>query len=109
MLASTLLDRCWIHDRAMVSDGAGGVTEVFTRRVTPTPCRFGPLNDYDLSATANTTFGASSAAVSLPHDTVIDEGDHIEAATDGSMWLVTGRLTPPSVMATSMRVLVREL
>jgi hypothetical protein len=108
MVAKTFLDSVWIHRRTVISDGSGGSTESWVRDVMATPGRFGPLNDYDLSATANTTFGAASAAVSMPHTTLVAEGDRLEHGTDGSLWLVVGVLTPPGTLNTAMRVLVRE-
>lgn len=116
----TLLDRVYIHRRSLVSDGAGGQTTAHVRADKPVPARFSSLSDYDLSATANTTFGAASATVTFEVGTEIFEGDWIESTYDehgdpvpdgveGDKWLVTGRITPPSRLAIAVRVLVREL
>ena len=108
LVAGTLLDRAYVHDRTVVRT-PGGATETWVRRPKPTPCRFGQLSDYEMAATAGTTFSAAQAAVSLPHDADVDEGDRLESMVDGTMWAVVGRLTPPSVMTTASRVLIREL
>lgn len=109
LLQRYLLDRCVIHDAARVRDSTGGTSVSWTPRAAQTPCRWGRPTDAEATIVGGTVAGRASLALSLPVGTVIREGDRVVNTAGGDLHEVVANLTPSSVMATQVRVLVREV
>jgi hypothetical protein len=109
LLARFLLDRCVIYDAVRTRDATGGMTTTHTPRALGTPCRWGRPSDSEATVVGATVSGDASVALSLPIGTVIREGDRVRNVADDRMHEVVANMTPSSVMATQVRVLVREV
>ena len=109
LLAKFLLDACVIHDATLVRDSTGGSTTTYVARGVQTPCRWGKPTDAE--NTGSTSAGRAGVALSLPHGTVVREGSRVvnPATTPPKMHEVVANLTPASVMATQVRLLLREV
>lgn len=109
LIATSFLDLAIISDRAKTKDSTGGTIQVWTPRADPTKCRFVSLSD-DIAEQANgTEFGQATAIWLAPLGTDVAEGDKIHNQVDDSMWIVTRIITPPSNLAISVRVGIREV
>lgn len=110
LLLRYMLDRCVVLDRVTVKDGTGGTTATWQPRAAALPCRWGRPTDAEATVNGGALEGKASAALSLPYGTVIAEGSRVRNPADADReWEVVANLTPASVMATQVRVLVREV
>ena len=116
-MATTLLDRCLIADRATVDDDTGGQTVAMTPR-TGEPdlpagqhrCRFVKLRDDEVTARQGTPYGdAVQGVVFAWTKAPVPEGSHITNVLDGGVWIVVGRDSPDSVLAVFDRYLLGEV
>jgi hypothetical protein len=111
LLGRFLLDTCVVLDRAVVRDDTGGSTATWVARPTPLACRWGRPTDAEATVVGGVLEGKATAALSLPYGTTIAEGARVENPAEPAdrQWEVYANLTPASVMATQVRVLVREV
>lgn len=108
LIGTSFLDTCVIADRALVSDNKGGKKATWTARGQQEPCRFVALKDDEPKVAAGQEFGVPTAVWLAPLGIDVDEGDRITNLVDGSKWIVTSNLTPPSNLAISLRYGIRE-
>lgn len=108
-MATTLLDRCRIQDRALVTDTTGGKKETFTERPKTLNCRWVGLTENDPAIELDSVFGRAEMILELPLGTDIKEGDRIRNLADSVLWQATGNLTPPSNLAVVMRIPVHAV
>lgn len=109
LVATTFLDSCVISDRTLTRDSTGGYVQTWTERNEHEPCRFALLDDKLVKAAAGVEFGEATALLLLPLGVEIDEGDHVENLVESGLWIVTRDITPPSNLAVSIRVGIREV
>lgn len=109
LLARYMLDTCEVEDATRVRDATGGWTTTYAPRAAPLPCRWGRPTDTEATAAGAVVSGKALAALSLPHGTEVAEGARVRNPADDSRHTVVANLTPASVMATQVRVLVREV
>ena len=110
MQATTFLDDVLIHDRTKVRDTSGGWVDGWVPRARPVPGRFGRLTDAEAEILGASVVGEAVAALMLPLGTPIKEGDRVTNPVQPQrFWTVTGDLTPPSEMALSVRLSIREV
>ncbi len=109
LIATAFLDRCVIGDRSTVRDTTGGLVATWTNRTgSPVPCWFTSLADEAPAAVAGTVFGVPTATWLAPITTVCKEGDRLTNLADGSKWIITSNLTPPSATAVAVRMGIRR-
>lgn len=109
LIETTFLDTGVISDRSLVRDTRGGVVQTWTPRGSATACRFVGLTD-DLPAIhGDTAFGVPTASWLAPVGTDVDEGDKVVNGVDGSTWIFTSNITPPSELAICVRMGIREV
>lgn len=108
LIRTTFLDTCVIADRSLVRDNKGGLKPTWTARGQQEPCRFVALKDDEPVAKNGQEFGVPTAVWLAPLGIEVDEGDRITNQVDGSKWIVTSNLTPPSNLAVSLRYGIRE-
>lgn len=108
LLATTLLDRCVIHQRTWGADDTGGSTETFTPRNNGAqrPCRFVALKDNDPIVNLDSNFGRAEAALLFALNEVFAEGDRV--ISNGRTWRIVSIVTPPSEMAIVARAGIKE-
>lgn len=105
-----MLDTCEVEDAARVRDSSGGWTTSYTPRPEALPCQWGRPTDAEATAQGAVVSGKALAALSLPVDTpAVAEGARVRNPADGSRHVVVANLTPASVMAVQVRLLVREV
>jgi hypothetical protein len=109
LIATSFLDEAYISDRTVVKDSTGGTKQTWIERPDPVLSRFVALSD-DIAEQANgTEFGQATAMWLAPLGTDAAEGDKIRNPIDGGMWIVTRDITPPSNLAISVRLGIREV
>lgn len=110
LLADTFLDRAYLRDRAKVRDTTGGQKETWIERPSAVDCRFVQLKDDDPAISLNSVFGRTTAVLLLPVDvTPVKEGDRVRHAANGSVWVITGNLTPQSELAVATRLGIAQV
>lgn len=108
LIGTSFLDTCVIADRSLVRDSRGGQKATWTARSAQEPCRFVALKDDEPEVKNGQEFGVPTAVWMAPLGIEVDEGDRITNLLDGSKWIVTSNLTPPSNLAVSLRYGIRE-
>jgi hypothetical protein len=109
LVKQTMLDSVYLRDRTKVRDTTGGINETWIERATPVKCRVVRLKDDDPEIALDSVYGRPSAVLLLPLGTEYKEGDRARITKDGSIWVVTNILTPPSDVTTVNRAGIREL
>lgn len=109
LVATSFLDSAFIADRTLVRDSTGGTKQTWVERGAPVTCRFTTITDEVAEQINGTEFGDATAMWLAPLGTVIKEGDKIRNATVAGLWIVTRDVTPPSNLATAVRLGIREL
>ena len=108
LMETTFLDSCTIGDRSETRDARGGEKAIWTDRTDTVECRFVGLSD-DLPVAVNgQAFGVPVAVWLAPLGTDVAEGDRVTNGTDGSKWIITSSLTPPSALAICIRMGIRD-
>lgn len=110
LIATSLLDRARIQDRALVRDSTGGQVESFTERKKTEACRFVSIKDNDPVRDLDSIFGRAEMVCSFPVGTLIEEGDRIRNLRDGGtkVFRVVKILTPPSDVTVVLRAGIKE-
>lgn len=107
--ATSFLDQAFISDRSVVKDSTGGTKQTWIERPQSIACRFVALSDDIAEQVNGTEFGQATAMWLAPVGTDAVEGDKIRNVLDGGMWIVTRDVTPPSNLAVSVRLGIREV
>lgn len=97
-----------ILDQAVVRDASGGTRSVFTARAEPVRGWLSPPKDVEPSAVAGQVENRAALVLTLPWNTIIDEGARVRQV-NGKLWTVAATLSIPSAASVSVRVLVREV
>jgi hypothetical protein len=101
LIATTLLDRCRIQDRAVTRDSTGGKSEVFTERGADLNCRFVQPKDNDPAIELGSVFGRIEMILEVAIGTDdFSEGDRVRNVTQDGLWRIVRNITPPSTIAT---------
>lgn len=112
LIRTTFLDRCIIADRSEIRDSRGGKKSVWVDRTAPNICRFVALTDDVPKVEGASEFGVPTAVWLAPLGTLVREGDRITnlgySGRWTGKWIVTNLLTPPSALAVSERVGIRQ-
>jgi len=109
LIETTFLDTGIVSDRALVKDTKGGTKQTWTARAEATACRFVALSDDLPQVEASTAFGVPTAVFLAPLGTDVEEGDKVLNGVDGSTWIFTSNITPPSELAICIRMGIREV
>jgi hypothetical protein len=109
LIETTFLDTGVISDRALVRDTKGGTKQTWTPRGGSVVCRFVALSDDLPQIEGDTAFGVPTASWLAPLGTDVDEGDKVVNGVDGSTWIFTSNITPPSELAICIRMGIREV
>lgn len=116
LLGRYFLDSCLLLDAVKVRDATGGTVTSYVPRAQPLPCRWGTPTDDEATIVGGTVSGKTPVALSLPHGTVVAEGSQVRnpaqptaAQPLGKLYSVVANRTPVSVMATQVRLVVREV
>jgi hypothetical protein len=72
-------------------------------------CRFGSIIDPDPTMVVDAVYGAPTSSILMPLGTDIRRGDQVLNENSNRTWLVVGKKTADSNLATAERVLVREV
>jgi hypothetical protein len=104
LIATTLLDRAWIQDRAITRDSTGGRTEVFTERDANKKARFVQPKDNDPALQLDSVFGRIEMILEVAvGDDDFEEGDRVRNDRDSVVWRIVRNITPPSAISTVCR------
>lgn len=109
LIETTFLDTGIVSDRSLVRDAQGGTKQTWTPRGSSVACRFVALTDDMPQIEGGTAFGVPTAVWLAPLGTEVDEGDKVVNGVDGSTWIFTSNITPPSELAISVRMGIREV
>lgn len=109
LIETTFLDTGTVSDRTLVRDTQGGTKQTWTPRGSSVDCRFVAITDDVPQIEGGTAFGVPTAVWLAPLGTLVDEGDKVVNGVDGSTWIFTSNLTPPSELAISVRMGIREV
>ncbi len=105
-----LLDRCVILDATRARDATGGTTTDYVARPgDPLPCRWGSVTDREAVIVGATVSGKAPMGLTLSVGTAVAEGARVRNVASGRLVTVVANLTPQSVMATSVRLICREV
>lgn len=110
LIATSLLDRARIQDRALVRDSTGGQVESFTERPLTEACRFVSIKDDDPIRDLDSIFGRAEMVCSFPVATLVQEGDRIRnlKGAGTQLFRVVKILTPPSDVIVVLRAGIKE-
>lgn len=108
LISTTFLDSAIVADRTEVRDSSGGKVASWTDRSDAVACRFVGLSDDLPTVESGQQFGVPTAVWLAPLDVEAEEGDRVTNLVDGSKWIITSNLTPPSNLAISRRFGIRE-
>jgi hypothetical protein len=110
LIATTFLDTGVVSDRVLVKDTKGGTKQTWTPRAgDPVDCRFVALDDDAAKIVGDTAFGVPTAMWLAPVDTEVKQGDKVVNGVDGSVWIFTSNMTPPSELKICVRMGIREV
>lgn len=109
LIETTFLDTGVISDRELVRDTKGGTKQTWTPRGAAVDCRFVALTDDLPQIEGGTAFGVPTAVWLAPLGTDAQEGDKVVNGVDGSIWIFTSNITPPSELAICIRMGIREV
>lgn len=109
LIATSLLDRARIQDRALVRDTTGGQREAWTERRKSINCRFVTPREDDPILNVDSVFGPTTMVLLMPLGTVYKEGDRVRNLIDSSLYVITKDTAVPSELAVVMKVGIREV
>lgn len=109
LIATSLLDRARIQDRALVRDTTGGQKTTYVERSKSVACRFVMPKEDDPILNVDSVFGPTTMILLLPLGTLYEEGDRVRNMLDSSLYVITKDTAVPSNLAVIMKVGIREV